>query len=783
MTPDHLLPVFSFRPNWHDGIVEALEWFTDLLDAKRTGAEQRIALRLTPRRSFEARLDLIGTERTFADLFLRRFHAAEFMVPVWHDNALLTSAAAIGASTLAVDTVDREFVDDGMALLVGDDALSCEAVRIDTVSASSISLVSPTTLTWRAGTTIHPLRRSRFNSDIRLSNLTDTVAQGKLTFELSQANPYDGGTEELEAYAGRPILSPAPDWSKDIDLELVRALFETDSKTGFKSVSDPAGRSFSTQMHRWFLKGRSDLAAFYRLLYRLSGKQGSIWLPSFTSDLTIASAATAGATAIDVVKCGLDYADAPSPGREYAITATGEVLHFTSLGTPSTGKERLNLSAPLAADLDVGAVLSWVDIGRLDSDRIELFHPTDSDGVTQVEAPFRTFSNTRDGGAPGTLDLPTAEMTDTGCNVPSDTPSESPCYIQFRVEAADALDSSAIGLLTFLNNSDICNFTSAGTTEQTDGGANAFVYANLGAGTMDFFVDVVPDNPALEETYGVELQVGETLGTVSWNLYYRRVRGDPATQVFTETDDWTSIATSNATAAAAGHGWFSTTQFTPLSNELCPGDIGGGGGDFPCIADPPRWPVVYSIDMPSSPPTFWKDAGDLIDDYAWYLRGDLRSKDAECNFHLTSFYLGSIPNNFGSGDVPAGFTVTDTFTDPVTSTDATITISAVRAGTTLTVTVDCDSDNVMLRQQYTESPGTAYLSGGWWELTIAGSSGGWTTESFSSSADISLSGPSESGASPQTDETWSTATVPGADPPDDTQINYNFYFVPYLDNE
>jgi hypothetical protein len=417
MTPDYLLPVFSFRPNWADGITETLEWLTDLLDAKRSGAEQRIALRLTPRRSFEAKLDLLDQERTFGDLFIRRFHGAEFMLPLWHDHAQLDATANIGSGSLSFDTTDREFVAGGMALLMGSDALSCEAVRVDTVTAGGLTLVNPVAnQNWPTGTSIHPLRRSRFDPQLTKSQMTDSFDRINLRFELNQSNALDGGAEELELYAGLPILAPSPDWSRTLDSDWLRNLFTVDNKLGLKFVNDPAGRGFHSQQHRWMLEGRADLAAFRRLLYRLRGRQGSIWLPSFTSDLTLAADAAAGALHLDVVKCGLNYTDFPAAGREYAITEAGEVLNFASLAAPpSSSSERLNLATALAAPLSTGDVLSWVDVGRLDNDRIELFHLTDSDGVTTIEAVFRTFSNTRDGSAEGALDLPVAAMNSAAC--------------------------------------------------------------------------------------------------------------------------------------------------------------------------------------------------------------------------------------------------------------------------------------------------------------------------------------------------------------------------------
>jgi hypothetical protein len=413
--PDNQLPVFSFRPNWGNGILERLDWMTDVLDSP-SGAEQRNALRLSPRRSFEAQIDALAAERTFLDLFGRRFGAGEFMLPLWHDNGILTAGAAIAASSLAVDTIDREFVASGMALLMGADAFTCEAVQIATVASGSLTLSVPTVAAWPAGTSIHPLRRARFSDDPKLTLQTDRFSRSTMTFLLSGSQVYDGGSEELVTFGGYPILAPAPDWSSRLDLEFGRNLPAADGKVGLRSVVDTAGRAFSTQMHRWMLVGRPDQSAFRRLLYRLRGKQAPIWLPTFGGDLRIAATAAPGATHIDVAQCGLAYGGFPAAGRQHAITADGEALTLTTLATsPGPGVERINLSAPLAGALAVGDRLSFMDIGRLDSDAIEIHHETDSDGVATIEAPFRTFPDIRDGSADGFVPLPTATEAGSPC--------------------------------------------------------------------------------------------------------------------------------------------------------------------------------------------------------------------------------------------------------------------------------------------------------------------------------------------------------------------------------
>ena len=54
--------LWQVEPDWTNGITETLEWKTDILQSY-SGAEQRIARRLSPRRTFEFTILINGNER------------------------------------------------------------------------------------------------------------------------------------------------------------------------------------------------------------------------------------------------------------------------------------------------------------------------------------------------------------------------------------------------------------------------------------------------------------------------------------------------------------------------------------------------------------------------------------------------------------------------------------------------------------------------------------------------------------------------------------------------
>lgn len=419
MAADYELPVFSLRHNWSQSLTERLEWLTDPLEAMASGAEQRRGLRLSPRRTLEPYFTPQRNERSWLDLMLHRLGSSEWMVPLWHDRGVLGAAAVTGATSLTVDTVNREFLADGMALLVGPSAMTCEAVRIDTLTSTTLTLHTGLLSNWPAGTVIHPLRRGRVSTDdIRL--MTSRVASSRARFTLDALDDVDAGAWGDDGWtvdwSGVPLLVRQPNWREEIDIRLLWNAVTLDGDVGKIALVDTAGRAFPSQQHHWLLHGRSEQMAFRKMLHRLRGRLGSLWVPTFTQDMIVARAALSGATHLDIQNIGFGYAGGPAEGRERILISGDATALVSSMGSALvSSEERLMLSAGLSRAVAVGEMASFVDRMRLDQDAIEIEHHTDSDGAAESTLIFRAISPVRDGSADGHLSIPVAGMTAGRC--------------------------------------------------------------------------------------------------------------------------------------------------------------------------------------------------------------------------------------------------------------------------------------------------------------------------------------------------------------------------------
>lgn len=441
------LPVFSFSPNWAGGITEYLEWLTDVLGSM-TGYEQRRGVRLTPRRFFEATFNPVGPVRSFLDLWMVRFAEQEFLLPLWHDKAKLGATVAAGAVRLDFDNTYREFLAGGLALLWFD-TFTYEVVEITTQDNTGLN-VAALTAPWPVGTVIYPLRPAYMDDpEGSMEALSTRVGDARLGFRLSRDNPYDDGAESLPLFDGYPVVTVEPNRADNRTVQYARLYEDVDTRMGRLFRRDEAGRAFTTQFYNWQARGRAAHHELRQALYRLEGRQKAVWMPSFNEDVVLARNLAVGADRLDIRQIGYRYLGGAVGGRNY-ITLTDDagvrqIVNVTGTSVPlAADEDRLNLSAVTGFAASAERTGSFVQLVRLDQDRIEITHHTDTAGMTEVSAAFKSFAAGRTTAGILVQPTPVALKTVASCGAPADA-EVSGCLTVFEGWYAEILVQYDLG--------------------------------------------------------------------------------------------------------------------------------------------------------------------------------------------------------------------------------------------------------------------------------------------------------------------------------------------------
>ncbi|HRL94696.1 MAG TPA: hypothetical protein PK873_14180 [Pseudomonas sp.] len=384
---------WSFAPDWADGVIERLTWATDILQSE-SGVEQRRAIRLAPRREFEASMYVEGRERQLLDLALFGWGSRVWALPIWHEVQLLGVGVSAGALSITCSTQYLDFRAGGLAMLRGESAFASETVEVDSVTPGSLLLKRATQQTWPAGSRLYPVRSAQLTQQPDLARLTDTASSADVQFLVVE--PCDW-PELMPAtlYRGRSVFETRPDEGEDLTSSYQRLLLTLDSGSAIPLMTDTANRAFPVQAHRWLEMGRAERAALRSFIYAMKGRQKAVWLPTHADDLTLVDIVSSLASTLDIANVGYSRFASAKPGRRDIRIELwdGSVYYRRITGSTelSSDIERIAIDATFGRQILPTDVLriSWLVFCRLDSDTVEIEHMTDSEGLAATQLVFR----------------------------------------------------------------------------------------------------------------------------------------------------------------------------------------------------------------------------------------------------------------------------------------------------------------------------------------------------------------------------------------------------------
>lgn len=365
---------WAWPPNWGEGIVERLEWRTDVMQAYR-GEEQRRALRIEPRQSLEFSVTASSADRRLMEATLWNWGARTWALPLWYDGVELSASAAVGATLLPADPSQRSFVVGELVMLTSGNVRTVEVAEIAAVG-STITLARPLQQSWPAGTRVYPARSARIVNAAKLSRFTGLDTSLRLQWEM--ADPMPGTASASPTYRSIPVLEAAPQWAEDPSLEFERKVFVLDAGTGPVLLEDEADIPLTTQRMRYTLTDRAAIDTWRQRLYALRGKQGPVWVPTWADDMTMVATAASTDINLDVEWCGYTkYLQADTNRQDVRIQlANGSVIYrrILSASEVSSTVERLSLDSAVGVTINPADVvqISFMSLTRSDSDTHEL---------------------------------------------------------------------------------------------------------------------------------------------------------------------------------------------------------------------------------------------------------------------------------------------------------------------------------------------------------------------------------------------------------------------------
>ena len=381
---------WSFMPDWSEDVTENIEWLTRVYQSV-TAAEQRIARRLSPRRTFEFKVSFSDIERQQFESALYAYGSRVWSLPIFTDCARLLQPVQQGAVELPINTVGYDFAIGGRAILMTGN--NKEMVEITALEPSKITVKRPIIGNYdQSFTAIYPLRSAVLTDMPQVRRLSDNVSTAQIRLQLHEHNAWSDDVSHLPTYRNHPVLEPTSEWSEDITAQYARLIKTLDNDTGLPYYLDTANKAMQITAHRFVASGREEQRKLRNLFYHLRGRQRAIWVATSSTDVTPVGDIV-GKT-LDIAYINYTGALQKQTGRQdVRIECTGGRIFYRrilSSAVINSATERLAFDGD-TLNIKQAEILkiSYLTLSRLESDTVSWVHHTDADGAATVTVSFR----------------------------------------------------------------------------------------------------------------------------------------------------------------------------------------------------------------------------------------------------------------------------------------------------------------------------------------------------------------------------------------------------------
>lgn len=300
------LVLCQFPPQ--QGIVETLEWKTDIIEAY-DGTEQRSGTRLSPRQRLQ--FSILTQERHDMNMRALMFGWLSniFGVPIWFEQSPLLANNSAGDTVLLCDTSIYDFRVDSLAMIY-QDADTYDIGQVVAMSAGSITLASVLSFDYRVGNAVvMPVRVGYAVTTPAHHRSVANTEQTDIEF-IVQDNADLSNTTGAHTYQSK-ILLDDPNYLRDgtstMDDAWDRPVVVIDNEQANPVQFSRVDRSRPHFVKGWALESQAEVWRVRRLLHAINGSRTTFFLPSFRHDLELVQDIGGGSVTLRCTRDG--YSD------------------------------------------------------------------------------------------------------------------------------------------------------------------------------------------------------------------------------------------------------------------------------------------------------------------------------------------------------------------------------------------------------------------------------------------------------------------------------------------
>lgn len=349
---------------------ESLEWSTDVIRCR--GAEQRLALRATPRHGYMFNMQMDPGQFSRAKSFARAHSAGEVLLPLWGELTYV-GAVALGSTVVSFDTRYAHY-SVGSQLVVWQEDDFYEVREITGKTDTELSFDEPLERGY-VGAILMPVREVAFSQAFEVARAATDLVTSSARFVATKAEDLAADTG-LTSYLSHDVMLDRTVLISDMQEKFEREAEEADNGVGPITLMAERTYPIQTSVLGWSTLTRQELWSLRTWLHTRRGKWKGFWVPSWNADLVLAQAVAPASTTMRVQRMG--YAAQEGVRDIMIVTKAGARYFRRILGGEywSSTQEQLTLDGAIGltlapSDVEMICLLTFM---RLDADRIEIRH-------------------------------------------------------------------------------------------------------------------------------------------------------------------------------------------------------------------------------------------------------------------------------------------------------------------------------------------------------------------------------------------------------------------------
>lgn len=353
-------------------VTETLAWLTETLNPYST--QQAASLRVAPRQGFTFDHPFSFREYERAQLLMEYAAHGDWDLPVWPERQRITVGS--GVSVLSVDTTTSDYREGGKCLL-WQSSEACEAIEIDALTATTITLATPTSRAYTNGF-VAPVVTARCVNGLKSRRDVQPYQPASVEWMVYDSVDLaeEGSTTLYPFYRSYPVITDAPCVGGDsLEMGVSRELDIIDNATGLPYFDTALGRVSRPLGMGWSVNTAAELWALRRFLHGLRGRQKAFWLPSWNNGLQLAASIVPASTTVSLLAVGLN--GVAETGDLMVVSAGGsKSYHRYTAVAPSGNNEVLTLSAAAGVTVssDSDPRICRMHLCRQAADLVQLRH-------------------------------------------------------------------------------------------------------------------------------------------------------------------------------------------------------------------------------------------------------------------------------------------------------------------------------------------------------------------------------------------------------------------------